>query len=201
MAATRADGTFALALPAGPAAFRLLARGGGVASSWLGGIYDASESEDLGDLTLPRGQAITGRVVNSSGTAVAAAEVTVLPGGGARGPDPEVSAAPHSIRTGPDGAFRLDDAAAGANRIVVEAKGYGAAHLVNVRGGAMAKPITVGPGIALTGTVVRGDRKTPAVGALVRFEADGVATRGVPTAGDGGFKLVDLPPRAGRVIV
>src|SRR5262249_3017346 len=104
-------------------------------------------------------------------------------------------------RAGAEGALRVAGAAAGGNRRVVEAKGCGAAHLVNVRGGAMAKPITVGPGIALTGTVVRGDRKTPAVGALVRFEADGVATRGVPTAGDGGFKLVDLPPRAGRVIV
>src|SRR5947207_3654848 len=46
-AATRLDGTFALSVPAASGgAFRVLAEGGGALPAWVGGTYDASESDD-----------------------------------------------------------------------------------------------------------------------------------------------------------
>lgn len=201
-ATTRPDGSFVLSVAAVPAlAFRLQAQGGGVAPSWLEGTFDSTESEDLGDHTLPRAQSLAGRVVNASGAAVAGAEVTVIAGALGAQTDPDVAPASRTVRTGADGTFRCDEAGAGANRLLVEAKGYGATSIANVGSGTMPRPIALGPGASLSGIVLRADRKTRAGGALVRFESGGVATRWVETGADGAFLLADLPPRTGRVIV
>src|SRR5205085_10973956 len=51
--ATRSDGTFALGVPAAPGStFRVLAEGGGAVAAWIGGTYDGSESDDLGEHAL-----------------------------------------------------------------------------------------------------------------------------------------------------
>jgi len=200
-ATTRPDGGFILTVAAGPAAFRLQAQGGGVAPSWLEGTFDSTESEDLGDRTLPRAQSLAGRVVNAGGAPVAGAEVTVVAGAPGAPVDADVAVASRTVTTGADGTFRSDEAGAGANRLLVEAKGYGATGIANVGSGTMPRPIVLGPGMSVSGIVVRADRKTRAGGALVRFESGGVATRWVETGADGAFRLADLPPRTGRVVV
>jgi hypothetical protein len=199
-AVSQPDGTFTLAVAAaGPAAFRVLAQGGGLAPAWLGGTYDASESDDLGEHALAKAQALAGRVTNATGTAVAGAEVALVPGGAGRGGDPEVTPAPRTTTTAADGSFRFDEAAPDGNRLTVEAKGYAALGLAGVRAGTM-RPIVLGPGVSVTGAVLRADRKTPVGGALVRFESEAVATHWTEAAADGSFRLVDLPPRPGMVV-
>jgi protocatechuate 3,4-dioxygenase beta subunit len=197
---TQADGTFTLAVAAeAPAAFRVLVEGGGIGPSWLGGTYDASESDDLGEHDLPRAQGLAGRVTNATGAAVAGAQVTLLHGG-ARGGDGEVAPASRTVTTAADGSFRFDEAAAEGNRLTVEAGGYGAAGLAGVRAGT-SRPIVLGPAVSVSGIVVRADRRTPVAGALVRFESESVTTRWVEAGTDGGFQLADLPPKPGMVVV
>src|SRR5262245_52009810 len=57
-ALTRGDGTFALDVPPAPGGeFRILAEGGGATPCWIGGTYDAAESDDLGEHALTRAEA------------------------------------------------------------------------------------------------------------------------------------------------
>ena len=201
-ALTRGDGTFALAVPPVPGgAFRVLAEGGGAVASWVGGTYDASESDDLGEHALTRAEALSGRVVSAAGAPVAGASVIVVSREGLLGGDPDVTPAPHTVTTGPDGSFRSLDAAADGNRVTVAAKGYGAATLASVRAGTMTRPIALGLGALVSGVVLRSDGKAPAVGALVRFEAQGLETPWVESGADGRFELADLPSHAGTVVV
>ncbi|PYP99952.1 MAG: hypothetical protein DMF82_23390, partial [Acidobacteria bacterium] len=199
VATTRPDGGFVLTTAAAAIGFRVQAHGGGVVPAWLGGTFDSADTEDLGDETLPRARSLAGRILSANGAPVAGAEVTVT---AATSPedDPDVVPASRTVTTGADGAFRCDEAGS-ANRLAVEAKGYGATSVANVGSGSMLRPITLGPGMGLAGTVLRADRKSPAGGALVHFEAAGIATRWVEAGADGGFRLADLPPRKGHVVV
>jgi hypothetical protein len=139
---TRGDGTFAVVVPPAPGGpFRILAEGGGAVASWIGGTYDASESDDLGEHALGRAETLSGRVTSAGGAPVAGAAVTVLSREGPLGGDPDVTPAARTVTTGADGAFRSADAAADGNRVTVVAKGYGATTLANVRAGAMTRPI------------------------------------------------------------
>ena len=200
-AATRADGTFAVAVPStSGAAVRLRAEGGGVVPSWIGGTYDATESDDLGEHALARAESVAGKVVSATGAPIAGASVTVWPlGAGGRG-DAEVAPAPRTVVTGADGVFRTAEAAADGNRLTVVARSYGAVLVPSVRAGAMPRPIALGLGALVAGVVLQSDRKTPAAGALVRFETGGLETAWVEAAPDGRFQLVDLPARTGTVV-
>ena len=201
-ATTRGDGTFAVAVPAtaaGPAV-RLLAEGGGVVPSWVGGTYDAAESDDLGEHALARAETLAGKIVSASGGPIAGASVTVWPLAGNAGGDGEVAPTARTVVTGADGVFRTAEAAADGNRLQVVARSYGAAAISNVRAGAMPRPITLGLGALVSGVVLRSDRRTPAAGALVRLETGGLETPWVEAGADGRFQLTDLPARAGTVV-
>ena len=197
---TRTDGTFAVTVSGAPgAAFRLLAEGGGAMPSWVGGTYDASESDDLGEHALARAEALTGRVVGATGVPIAGAAVTVV-ALAPPGADPELVPAARTVTAGADGVFRSGEAAADGNRVTVIAKSYGAVTVTNVRAGTLSKPIALGLGALASGVVLGSDRQSPAAGALVRFEAEGLATAWVEAGADGRFQLSDLPARAGTVV-
>lgn len=201
-ASTRPDGTFAVILPAAPGpAYRLLAEGGGVVPAWVGGTYDGAESDDLGEHALTRAATLAGRVVSATGSPIAGAEVTVIPRGSTLGADPEVTPAARTVTTGADGVFRASEASPEGNRLIVVARSYGAATVATVRAGAMPRPIALGLGAVVSGVVLRNDRKSPAGGALLRFEGGGLETRWVEAGADGRFSLADLPARAGIIVV
>ena len=122
-AITRGDGTFAVVVPAtAGAAVRFLAEGGGVVPSWIGGTYDATESDDLGEHALARAEMLAGKVVSATGAAVAGASVTVRPPGASAGGDADVAPAARTVVTGADGVFRSSEAAADGNRLTVVAR-------------------------------------------------------------------------------
>ena len=200
-ATTRGDGTFAVALSGVPGGtVRLLAAGGGVVPSWMGGTYDTTESDDLGEHVLARAETLAGRVVSATGAPVAGASVRVWPRGGAAGGDAEVAPAERTVVTGADGVFRSSEAAPDGNRLTVIARSHASAIIPNVRAGAMPRPITLGLGAIASGVVLRSDRKAPAAGALVRYETGGLETPWVEAGADGRFQLMDLPARAGTLV-
>ncbi|HUG53315.1 MAG TPA: carboxypeptidase regulatory-like domain-containing protein [Vicinamibacteria bacterium] len=199
-AATRDDGTFALALPASPpVTIRLLAEGGGVVPAWLGGTYDTSESDDLGEHALTPAETLAGRVVSAAGAPIAGAVVTIRPRSGAG--YSEVAPASRTVTSGVDGAFRTSEASPAGNRLTVLAPSHGAGLAADVRPGAMPRPIVLGLGALVSGIALRRDGRTPAAGALVRYEADGLETPWVEAGEDGRFTLADLPRRAGTIVV
>jgi len=175
-AATRPDGTFALVVASAPTTppFRLQLSGGGTVPVLQERVFDPSDAEDLGDVTVARGQALAGRVTDESGGPVVGATVTLWSAGGAGGFGPGDRATgepvPVTATTGADGAFRFAAAAERGNRLRVEAPGFATAERTGLRSGALLRPVSLALGRAITGTVVLADRKTPVGAALVRLE-------------------------------
>ncbi|HKC26026.1 MAG TPA: carboxypeptidase-like regulatory domain-containing protein, partial [Thermoanaerobaculia bacterium] len=199
-AVTAADGTFVVALaadvktPDAPEALVALeVSGAGVAAMRLEDVFSAVESEDAGDVAVPRGDPLAGRVVDGSGAPVAEAEVLLL----ARGED-DLRPVPVSAKTGADGAFRFEAAAPGS-RVIVRKPGFAALELSRVSPGILTRPVVLSPGLALAGVVKKPDGKTPASGALLRFEGS-APSRWVEAGEDGGFRIADLPRGKGRLI-
>jgi hypothetical protein len=85
--------------------------------SWVGGTYDATESDDLGEHALARAETLAGKVVSATGAPLAGAAVTVWPLAGAARGDAEVAPAARTVVTGADGVFRSSEAAADGNRL------------------------------------------------------------------------------------
>jgi protocatechuate 3,4-dioxygenase beta subunit len=198
---TRSDGTFAVAVatPAGQSV-RVAFSGSTAAPRILDALFDPA-GEDAGDVRLPRATPLAGRVVDARGGPVVGATVTAWAGGGpgARDASPGSGVA-QSATTKADGTFRIDAASPEANRLRVEAPGLATQEREPVRGGALARPVTLALGRALRGTVTLADRRTPAAGALVRFEGLTERTRWVETRGDGTFLLDGAPREAGSVV-
>ena len=96
--------------------------------------------------------------------------------------------------------FRSSEAAADGNRLTIVARSYGTAIVPSLRAGAMPRPIALRLGAIVSGVVLRSDRKTPAAGALVRFETAGLETPWIEAGADGRFELTDLPARAGAIV-
>ncbi len=194
-ATTKADGTFLLAVPAAPATppFQLQV-GGGVRAVRLERVFEPGETDDVGDLEVGRGETLAGRVVDGSGGPVVGASVTLWAGAarGFRVAEPS-EPVPATTTTGADGVFRFTEAAERGNRLRIEAPGFAAAEPTGLRSGALRRPVTLGLGRAVTGAVTLPDRKSPAPGALVRFEAPGVAGRWAEARADGSFVLEGLP--------
>ena len=86
---------------------------------------------------------------------------------------------PQSTTTKADGTFRFEAASEEGNRIRVEAPAFATQERQPVRAGALARPVTLALGQVLRGTVTLADRRTPAPGALVRFEGRTQTTRWV----------------------
>jgi len=195
------DGAFVLSVPATPGRdvpFQLRVSAPGAVAALLPAVFDAAETVALGDLPLRKAFPLAGRVAGPDGKPVVGARVTLT----ARGRiDFTVTLAPVPVEaaTGPDGTFRFESAASERNELVVEAAGLAAARVEAVRAGALPRPIALAPGATLPGSVKKRDG-TPASGTLLRYEADGLATRWVEAGADGRFLLAGLPARRGVVV-
>jgi len=199
---SRPDGAFAVVV-AGPAgsALRLSFAGGPAAPRLLERLFD-SGGEDAGDVRLAKALALAGRVVDERGGPAVGATVTLWPGGGgnlARDVSPGTGV-PQSATTRSDGTFRFDVAAEEGNRLRVEAPAFATQERQPVRSGALARPVALALGQVLRGTVTLADRRTPASGALVRFEGRTQTTRWVETRADGTFLLEGAPHEPGSVV-
>jgi len=200
-ATTRPDGTFTAAVvaPAG-ATVRLGFSSGSAAPRVLEALLDAA-GDDAGDVRLPKAVALAGRVVDERGGPVVGATVTLWPGGERRAQDATPArGVPQVTTTKGDGSFRFEAAAAEANRLRIEAPAFATLERQPVRAGALARPVTLALGQALRGTVTLADRRTPAKGALVRFEGRTQTTRWVETRPDGGFLLDGAPREPGALV-
>jgi protocatechuate 3,4-dioxygenase beta subunit len=205
-ATTRPDGTFVLTLspPPGPASValvRLKVTGGGLAPALLEPVFDTNETAIAGDVTLVKATTLAGKVVDGRAGPVVGATVTLFPGGGASFVGRvDGSPIPVTTTTGADGTFRFAEAAARGNRLRVEAPGFGVAEVTGAQGGALRRAIALSLGRALTGQVVRDDRRTPAAGALVRFEGRGGTSRWHEARPDGAFLVDGLPAEPGVLV-
>ncbi len=201
-ATPKADGTFLLAVPSAPSTppFQLQI-GGGVCPVRLERVFEPSETDDVGDLEVGRGETLAGRVVDRSGGPVVGGSVTLWGGSarGFRGGEPS-EPVPATTTTGADGRFRFTEATERGNRLRVEAPGFAAAEVTGLRSGALRRPVVLALGRAVTGVVTLPDRKNPAPGALVRFEAPGVTGRWAEARADGSFVLEGLPREGGMVL-
>lgn len=186
--ASGADGSYLLVVPAEPGReklFRVRAEGGGVVPVVFEDVFDAAETEDLGEHVLPGAEALVGKVVDAAGAPVAGAEVTLTPGGVAG--DPDMRAATRLAQTAADGTFRFTEAGAQGNSLTVEKGGFARALEIGLRGGGAPRPVVLASGVSVTGVVHRADKK-PAAGALVRLEGRST-TRWVETDAEGRFTI------------
>jgi hypothetical protein len=198
----RPDGTWVLTLaPAaaprdGAALVRLKVSGGGTAPTLLESVFDAAQSAEAGDATVAKAATLAGRVVDARGGPVVAATVTFV-GGGGGGPFVRAgsSQVPMAATTGADGTVRFTEAAVGS-RLRVEAPGFATTEVGTGAGGALHKPISLVLGRAVSVQVLKEDRRTPAGGALVRFEGH-ASTRWFETRADGTVLIDGVPPEAG----
>ena len=194
-------GAFALSIPAVPGKeswFRVRITAKGAVAAEAPGVFDASETDDLGELALRKAEALAGRVTGPGGKPVSGARVTLT----ARGRFDarfDLTPAPEVTTTGEDGTFRFAGAASERNELVFEAAGLAPVRVADAKGGAQSRAIVLAAGTPLAGSVKKSDGK-PAAGVLVRFEADGLETGWVETGADGVFVLPDLPSRRGSVV-
>jgi len=200
-AATRPDGSFAVAVAAAAGtSVRLAFSGGRAAPRVLDRLFDAA-GEDAGELRLPPAAALAGRVTDERGGPVVGATVTLWPGGGRRPQDATPGeGVPQAATTGADGRFRFEAASPESNRLRVEAPAFATLERQPVRAGALARPLALALGQTVRGTVTLADRRTPAKGALVRFSGRTQTTRWVETRADGGFLLDGAPREPGALV-
>ncbi len=200
----RPDGNFALNLtaPAG-AVVRLAFSGPKLAPRVLEALLDAA-GDDAGETRLAKAVALAGRVVDERGAPVVGATLSLWPGG-ERGmvfldAGPAARGTPQLATTKPDGSFRFETASAEGNRLRVEAPAFATLERQPLRGGAIARPLVLALGQVLRGSVTLADHKTPAKGALVRFEGRTQTTRWVEARADGGFAIDGAPREPGALV-
>jgi protocatechuate 3,4-dioxygenase beta subunit len=201
-AAVGKDGTFSLAVPATagketPFLVRFGARGA-VPADQLG-VYDPSESEDLGEISLRKAEALAGRVTGPDGRPLAGARVALSALGRFNGEGGQLPPVLQKTVSGPDGTFRFESAATERNELVVTAAGFAPVRVPAAKAGALRGAIALVAGTSLSGSV-KGRDGRPVSGAFVRYEADGLETRWVETGADGAFRLADVPSRRGNVV-
>ena len=202
-ATSGADGSFVLTVPPAEAGqeklFRVRAEGAGIVPVLFEGVYDASEIEDIGEHTLPRGERLSGIAVDASGKAIAGAAVSLEPGV-AGGDDFAYRVVTRKAVTGEDGKFQFEEASATGNRVTIEKAGLAPARETGLRAGAVPRPIAVKAGDPVTGVVLGASRK-PAAGALVRLESSRATTRWVETDAEGRFTIPHAPDGRGAIVV
>ncbi len=194
---TRPDGLFVLPVPGGTPSkeFRVRVEGGGVVTALVPGNFDTQEAEDLGDLVVSKGTRLAGRVASAEGAPLAGAEVLLLP---SRRPSGGLEAAVQATKSGADGTFYFE-AAGDRNEVSIHADGLSIQPLSGVKAGAIPSPMVVRAAGSIAGTIRKSDRKTPAAGVLVRFEAAG-KTRWVETGADGSFVVKGVPAGTGTLV-
>jgi large repetitive protein len=196
------DGSFELTVPAPPGAerlFQIQVEGAGAIPVLFDGVWEAAETEDLGEHVLRKGEKLVGKVVDASGAPVAGAQVVLTQGSDPQADNDLVSAPRHAV-TGADGTFRFDEAAATGNTLVAEKAGLCPVRQAAVKSGALTKPLALSPGVAVAGSVKKSDRKSAAAGALVRVEGR-ATTRWVETGEDGAFSLPNVPDGKVSIVV
>ena len=198
---TRADGTFTLVFGPETKEVSLRVEGAGITPRRLTGVFDGSESADVGEVRVARASALSGRVVDGAGKPVNGVSVTLEPGRASTGPfgADDTEGEPVFTRTGSDGSFRFDQAASSGNVLRVEAEGFASAGLSGVRAGSLPAPIVLTAATTLTGRVLGTDGRTPAAGALVRAEGKTVG-RWVEAGADGRFRITDGPTPTTRMV-
>ena len=201
VATTRPDGSFAAAVAAAPGTSVRLGFSGGPAAPWvLEALFDAAGG-DAGDVRLAKAATLAGRVVDERGGPVVGASVTLWPGGERRPQDATPGrGVPQTATTRGDGSFRFEGAAGESNRLRVEAAAFATLERQPVRAGALARPLALALGQLLRGSVTLADRRTPAKGALVRFEGRTQTTRWVEARPDGSFLLAGAPREPGSLV-
>ena len=166
----------------------------------LEALFDAAGA-DAGDVRLPKAAALAGRVVDERGGPVVGATVTLWPGSERRPQDASPGRGVAQTATvKPDGTFRFETAAGESNRLRVEAPAFATLERQPVRAGALARPLKLALGQVLRGSVTLADKRTPAKGALVRFEGRTQTTRWVETRPDGSFLLDGAPREPGSLV-
>ena len=202
---TGKDGSFAVTFTAlaSPDAtpLRVAFSGGASAPHLLEQLVDPA-GEDLGEVRLAARAALAGRVQDARGGPVVAATVRLWAGRGGRVGDDlsAVEAVPQTTTTGPDGTFRFDAASDTDNRLRVEAPGLATVERDVRRAGGLARPVTLSLGRVLRGTVTGPDGRTPAGGAVIRYEGR-TSTRWHEVRSDGTFLIEGVPAGAGGEIV
>ena len=194
---TKADGTFSLVLGPEAPSVALRIDGPGLVPLRISGVFDDGTGASLGDVRATEAASLSGRVADARGAPLANATVTLEPGLPPFGD--EVAADAARTRTAADGTFRFERASSTGNRLRVFAAGYASASQSGVRAGVLARPLTLGPETILMGRVQQLDGRTPAAGALVRFEG-GAVTPWVEAGPDGTFRLAGVPTGPGRVV-
>ncbi|HVO10207.1 MAG TPA: carboxypeptidase-like regulatory domain-containing protein [Vicinamibacteria bacterium] len=196
---TRPDGSFLLAVaePAGTA-LQVACSGGGTPALRFDPLVDAAGA-DLGELRLPAGAPLAGRVVDERGLPVVGATITLWAGRGRLLERLPFEPTPQATVSGPDGSFRFQTAGAEGNTVRVEAPGFATAERSGVRAGALTRPLRLALGQVLRGVVLLPDGRLPVAGALVRFEGQAHA-RPVETRADGSFVLEGRSPEAGMLV-
>ncbi|MGZ6972111.1 MAG: carboxypeptidase regulatory-like domain-containing protein, partial [Thermoanaerobaculia bacterium] len=163
------------------------------------GVYDAVETEDLGEHTLPHGEKLTGVAVDATGRPLAGAEVS-LEAGVAGGDDLAFRVVTRKVVTGEDGKFQFDEASAQGNRITIEKADLAPTRETGLKSGAIPRSIAVVPGDPASG-VVLGPGHKPVAGALVRLESVKATTRWIETDAEGRFTIPHAPDGRGAIVV
>ncbi len=190
-ATTSGDGRFRLVVPATAPPFVVRVTFGGLAARTVDGVFEKSDTEDLGEISLGRGDTVSGRVVGPDGKPVPGALVRIGRDG-----------APTT--TGKDGLFRFDDVSGrgttpfGATSILsIDAPGF-EAQAATARFSGSPLTVRLRPSARHLSGVLRDGTGRPAAEAVVRVVGDAV-TRWVATDALGRFEIAGAPAKGGRL--
>jgi len=167
----------------------------GVVPSWMGGTYDAAESDDLGEPCAGPRETLAGRVVSATALRWRGRGHGVARGAAGRG-DAESPAARTVItargRRVSARASRVGTTIGSRHRAFLRS-----ATIPNVGAGPCRGPSGSSSAPSLSGVSCH-DRKTPRRACWCGSKTGGLETPWVEAGADGRFQLMDLPARRGR---
>lgn len=190
-AVTGAEGRFKLAVPPGAPPFVVRATFGGLAAKTLDGVFEKSDTEDLGEISLSRGETVSGRVVDQGGKPINGALV-------------RIGQSATFVITKADGLFRFEDLQGPSLQFLtqrlalsVHAQGFEIQAAAARFSGA---PMTVKlkATTSRVSGLLRDWNGRPAVDAVVRVVGD-AASRWARTDATGRFEILGTPARQGRL--
>ena len=188
---TSGDGRFKLVVPGTAPPFVVRATFGGLAARTVEGLFEKSDVEDLGEISLSRGETVTGRVVDPAGKPVAGALVRI-------GRDDTTTT------TSKEGLFRFDDVQGRGPQpflaspvLSIQATGF------EVQAAAArfsGSPLTVRlkTSAARLSGVLKDSGGKPATEAVVRVVGDAVS-RWTRTDAAGRFEIPGMGAKQGRL--